>query len=351
MRGAARRLNPRRRPQAGRTRIQAVLGCAVLAWLVLAGIGLAWTGPAGTARAQAPAADSAAGRVPPPGALAVRELAPGVWVHLGQIGDFAPDNGGDLANLGFVVGHRCVAVIDTGGSYRVGAGLLAAVRQVTPLPVCYVIATHMHPDHLLGHAAFAVLQPRPEFVAAARQSPALAARAQGYLRRQRETLGALAEGSAVIAPDHPVQAGEVLDLGDRELELQAWRTAHTDNDLSVRDRRSGILFAGDLLFRDHLPVIDGSLRGWLQVIPELAKLATAAVVPGHGPVAPAGTDPFQAEQAYLQSVADEVRAALRAGRTLPQTVAATVPPSGWQLVDLYHRRNITAAYAELEWED
>ncbi|MDE3011925.1 MAG: MBL fold metallo-hydrolase, partial [Pseudomonadota bacterium] len=114
-------------------------------------------------------------------ALGVEQLAAGVFVHLGQVGDFAPDNGGDLANLGFVIGERCVAVIDTGGSRRVGASLLAAIRLRTALPVCYVIATHMHPDHLLGHAAFQDLH--PAFVGAARQGPALAARARGYLAR------------------------------------------------------------------------------------------------------------------------------------------------------------------------
>jgi len=25
--------------------------------------------------------------------------------------------------------------------------------------------------------------------------------------------------------------------------------------------------------------------------------------------------------------------------------------SGWQLVERFHRRNVTAAFAELEWED
>lgn len=283
------------------------------------------------------------------GALGVEQLAPGVFVHLGQVGDFAPDNGGDLANLGFVVGERCVAVIDTGGSRRVGAALLAAVRLRTTLPVCYVIATHMHPDHLLGHAAFRELH--PAFVGAARQGPALAARARGYLARQESALGEAAQGSEVVPPDHPVNGSATLDLGGRTLELRTWRTAHTDNDLTVQDSASGVLFAGDLLFRVHLPVIDGSLRGWLQQIPELRALARAAVVPGHGPVASDGATAFDAEQSYLQSVADEVRADLRQGRTLSQAVEASALPAGWQLAGLYHRRNVTAAYAELEWAD
>jgi len=91
--------------------------------------------------------------------FALENPAPGVYVHYGQVAEMSRGNAGDVANAGFVVGTRCVAVIDTGGTYAVGRALRDALRKVTTLPVCYVINTHAHPDHLFCNAAFVTDHP------------------------------------------------------------------------------------------------------------------------------------------------------------------------------------------------
>lgn len=277
----------------------------------------------------------------------VREIAPGVFVHQGAIAEPSAANRGDTSNWGFVVGERCVAVIDSGGSPAVGAALIAAVRARTGRPICAVVNTHVHPDHILGNAALAALAPPPGFHAHARLPAALEARRASYAALFERQQGQPAP--LLVTPQNLVSGSASLDLGGRSLTLRAWPTAHTDNDLSVLDEQSHTLFAGDLLFVDHLPVLDGSLTGWLKVLPELAAIQTARVVPGHGPVVDAAG--WEPQRRYLEGLRDGVRAAIRTGTPLARAVEAVAAPPGWQLAEAYHRRNVTAAYAELEWED
>jgi len=286
--------------------------------------------------------------------LAVTEMRPGVFVHFGMLQDWAPENGGDVANLAFVTGSRCVAVIDTGGTPAVGEALRAAVARATPLPVCYVINTHAHPDHLLGNVAFrSGAEPPPRFVASARLAPALAARATSYLNALAREFGLRLEARDLVYPDIAVERTAQLDLGGRVLDLRAWPTAHTDNDLTVYDPQTRTLFASDLLFVRHMPALDGSLRGWLAAMAELRQMPASLVVPGHGPADGDGRAAFDAQFAYLDGLLRAVRAALREGLSLPQAVERIGVPGGapWLLADRFHRRNVTAAYAELEWED
>lgn len=288
---------------------------------------------------------------PAPATLALTEVAPGVHVHRGRHALFAPDNAGDIANTGFVVGREAVAVIDTGGSAGVGKALLAAMRSVTQLPVRYVINTHMHPDHVLGNAAF--LGEGVAFVAHHKMARGLAARAERYLAVNRGLLGEDAfAGTEIVMPTLGVSARHELDLGGRRLVLEPRPTAHTDNDLTVRDAATGTLFLGDLLFAEHVPTIDGSIRGWLTLLDGLASESAARVVPGHGPPALAWPDGALPLKRYLGAVAGDVRRMIKEGKTLAEASrsAATAERGHWQLFEEYHARNVSAAFAELEWE-
>lgn len=279
------------------------------------------------------------------------EIAPGVFVHRGVNALATAENGGDICNTGFIVGQSAVAVIDTGGSFKAGTHLRAAIAQTTGLPVRYVVNTHMHPDHVLGNAAFE--GEGVAFVGHNKLLRALSERAESYLEGAKENLGEEAfAGTKVVLPTRGVEGQDTIDLGGRTLTLTARPTAHTSNDLTIADSQTGTLFLGDLVFAEHLPTLDGSLRGWLKLLAVLEAEPASRVVPGHGPPTlawPAGDTDIKR---YLNTLATDVRASIAAGKTMTDAMqsAAQSESGKWQLFREHNARNVSAAFAELEWE-
>ncbi|MBS7535683.1 quinoprotein relay system zinc metallohydrolase 2 [Ancylobacter sonchi] len=282
--------------------------------------------------------------------ITLGEIAPGVFVHRAPYELLAPDNDGAIANVGLVVGTEAAAVIDTGNSHIAGQRLREAVRRVTDRPLRYVINTHMHPDHVLGNSALQGEGVR--FVGHRKLPRALSVRADTYLDQVKRLLGPAGEGTTIVLPDLLVEDRLVLDLGGRVLELEAHPTAHTDNDLTIRDSASDSWFLGDLLFVGHVPTLDGSLKGWLGVLDALTARKAARAVPGHGPASTDWPGAATAERRYLETLAADVRRFIADGVPMGEAAerAGLSERDSWALFDEFNARNAIAAYHEFEWE-
>lgn len=280
----------------------------------------------------------------------LKEIAQGVFAHQGKTSLMTRENIGGIANLGAIVGEEAVAVIDTGGSLLQGQAFLAALREKTQKPIRFVINTHAHPDHVFGNGAF--VGPGVTFVGHKNLPRALAARGAHYLASFRDAMGDALDGVTIVAPTLTVENAMTLDLGGREIVLQAWKAAHTDADLTVLDKKTGTLFAGDLLFLQHVPVVDASLLGFLDAADQLAAIKAERAVPGHGPMVAPWPKALEDERDYLSRLTKDLRAAIKKG----ESVAAATKTAGenerdkWLLFENYHARNATAGFAELEWE-
>ena len=289
--------------------------------------------------------------------------AEGIYFHRGYNQLPSQANGADISSITLIVGDDAAVLVDTGYSFALGKKALEATAQITPKPIRWVINTHVHPDHIFGNGALvgkamgnvASNQAGEIQFCGHRNLPRLMAEGGiHYTRRLGEILGeAAAIRSPLIPPAVLVTKGEPLrlDLGNRSLVLEAYQNAHTATDLTVFDEKTATLIAGDLVFDKHLPTLDGSMLGWLEVLKRLKQRDLQLLIPGHGIPRQDWRAQITKIEKYLQVLEADVRGFIQKGVPISEaaTLGAASQRNHWLLFDAYNPRNVAKAYAELEW--
>lgn len=276
--------------------------------------------------------------------LAPEKIAADTYVLTGRSEDFSTTNGGNIVNTGFVVTSAGVLVIDSGPSRAYGEQLRRAIARITDKPVVLVIDTHHHPDHFLGNQAFP-----PETLAALPDTiHGIQSEGGSFNENMYRLTGDWMAGTEPVAPSHPLAAGP-LTLGDHRFELIALN-GHTDADLAILDRSTGVLFAGDLVFNDRAPTTPhANLPAWQASLAKLAALPFKRLVPGHGPVA-ADASPIRQTQAWLTWLDKRLAHAADDGLDMTEVLALPLPPEQHRLAvsDAEYRRSVSRLYPAYE---
>ncbi len=311
------------------------------------GSGLAWRAGASAGLlagcATGPEPKAAAGGL-------LQQVAPGVYAFIGEKGSPDDRNLGRVGNAGFIVGDQGVIAIDTGTSWAHGQALLAALRQVTQLPVRVVLVTHTRPEFLFGGGAYraAGIPVRMH----TRTATLMKSRCDTCLKALRREVGEIAmQGTEMYTPEQTFEASEVLTLIGRPVRVIYQGHSSGPGDIAVLDETSGVLFAGGLADHLRIPDIqDSQLPAWHKALVTLGQLPLRAVVPGHGPVTTAQALPTV--DRYLVSLEARVRQLVNEGASLLEAPdAAEVPAfAQWDQYDLIHRRNASVAYLRFERE-
>lgn len=277
------------------------------------------------------------------------EVADGIFVHAGKHVGFEHAHTDDIANIGFIIGDTCIAVIDTGGSVKIAKQLKSAIQQTSDKPICYVINTHVHYDHVLGNIVFK--DKDTQFVGHKNLRDSMAYNADFFIEQYSKYLGEHANAEGIVAPDVLVEDTLELDLGKRKLLLKAYPSAHTDTDISIYDAKTNTAWLGDLLFMQRIPVIDGSIKGWLSVNNDLLNKDYEKVIPGHGPASADWPEAIQAQQNYLQTLHDQVSTQIDEGAFMEDVIdsVGNEEKKKWLLHEENHRRNVSKSFTELEW--
>jgi cyclase len=218
---------------------------------------------------------------------------------------------GSGGNIGATVGDDGTAIVDDQFA-PLAPKIQAALRQLSPKPVRFLINTHWHGDHTGGNAEFA---------------DTAAILAHVNVRKR------LMSGGKTPFVEFPPVSGKALPVVTFEHGLSLWWNGeeiraihpgigHTDGDSVIWFMKSNVVHMGDDFFNTGFPFVDlgsgGSvvkLIGSLDVI--LGQIpADAKVIPGHGAVTDvAGLRKYRR---MLDEVVGTVKKARAAGKTVEQ---------------------------------
>ena len=294
---------------------------AVLATVALYGVAMA---------ADAPAPD-----------FKLEKLSDGVWAAIGS------DGGKAGANAGFVVGEDGVAVVDTFEEPGTAKELLTEIRKITPLPIRFVVNTHYHLDHVNGNDVFA-----------AAGATILAQRnVRDWMRTEnlkwwgdKIKPEVKARVESLKLPDVVYDSGVDLYLGSRKLEVRSY-PGHTGGDSIVYVHDAGVVFCGDLFWKEHIPnMIDATSDAWIKTLDELVGSGAGKFVPGHGE--PGTSLDVRAFQKYLVDLRAAVGNARQEGKSGDALVQAVLPElqgkyGSWGFFKEFAKSNIQQTAEEL----
>ena len=289
----------------------------------------------------------------------IKEVAEGIFVHFGTHEDANKSNKGDIANIGFILGKRSIMVIDTGGTKEIGKKLLKKIKTISDLPISHIVITHSHPDHFFGTEAF--LSENPSIVGHEKLNRSLLSNFNFYKELQSNNIeNKILKNAKLIKANIKIKTENILkvNLGERVVEIKAWKSGHTDNDLSVYDLNTKT-FWSENIFVERIPSIRASIIGWKRNLDEIKKMDINLIIPGHGSAEKkdAALKPILE---YFTRLISQVRKFHKNNVSLQESINSVlqkeildsekVNPEGWELFTEYHYSNITKVYTELEWE-
>jgi cyclase len=226
----------------------------------------------------------------------VQQVGPGLYAYIS-------DNDAS-ANSTFLVGRAGVLVVDTGLNAAEGTKLLGAIRQVSRLPVKYIINTHYHPDHQGGNAMVG-----PDAVVITTDFT----RERTLALMQKPEMKAFQFRPASVT----FQKRLTVYVDPYSADVYFPGKAHTSGDALVYFPQQRVLAAGDLFLNRSFPAMDnGSVANWIQALDHVLGLPLEHVVPGHFELGSKAD--LQRFHDYLSDLFQQVRTMRQQGDSLDQ---------------------------------
>lgn len=261
-------------------------------------------------------------------------------------------------NTGVIVGDEAVMVVDTQATPAMAQDVIRRIREITLLPIKYVLLSHYHAVRVLGASAY-FKEGAQEIIASQDTYDLIVERGAQDMKSEIERFPRLFRADETIPgltwPTITFTREMTLWLGKLEVKLLQLGRGHTKGDTVAWLPQQKILFSGDLVEFDATPYAgDAYFSDWPQTLDNIAALGPTALVPGRGP---ALTTPAMVRsglagtRAFVTDLYASVKAGAAASKDLRaiynETHAALKPKYGqWVIYDHCMPFDVTRALDE-----
>lgn len=216
---------------------------------------------------------------------AFEQVANNTWVIHGPRELPNPQNRGFMNNPGIVKTSAGLVVIDPGSTVQVGENVLAEINKVSELPVVAVFNTHIHGDHWLANQAIKAAYPEVKIYGHSQMLSAVQnGEGENWVQLMHTMTEGASDGTTVVAPDHEVNHGDLISIGDTRFKIHHYGVAHTKTDIMIEVMKNSVIFLGDNVLAKRLPrTSDGTFQGSISTINQILENPAQTYVPGHGP--------------------------------------------------------------------
>ncbi|MEY2995152.1 MAG: hypothetical protein RL357_2087 [Pseudomonadota bacterium] len=190
-------------------------------------------------------------------------------------------------NTGVIIGDDGVMIIDATATPVAAQGVIKKVREVTHLPIKYVVLTHYHAVRVLGASGYKG-EGLEQVIASQDTWDLIVERGQqdmdSEIGRFPRLFQAVESVPGLTWPTLTFQGEMTVWMGKLEVKIKQVGRGHTKGDTIVYLPSQKICFSGDLVECDAACYTgDAYLADWPTTLDNLSAMGFEKLVPGRGP--------------------------------------------------------------------
>lgn len=194
----------------------------------------------------------------------------------------------------------------------------AAAKEINNQEIKFILNTHYHFDHSGNNEFFG----EQDAIIVAHDNVRQRLSTRQFITYFKREMKPMAKAGL---PSVTFSDNMTLHYNNDDIRFIHTPAAHTDGDVIAHFTKANVIVGGDLLFNGFYPFIDtehgGSIKGLIAGADVLLGIARAdtVIIPGHGAIM--NKADLQAYRDMLATITSKVEVAIKAGKTLEQTIA------------------------------